>query len=274
MQPYASDIERVLARRHDLGADLWTTPDKRLLKGSPFSTLGSAMLLYELGLPAEHEVLRASAELIFSTWQQDGRFKLMPQGVMYPCQTAHAMNVLARLGYTTDPRWQKSYAYLLENQYLDGGWRCNKFSYGHGPETAFSNPFPTLIALDAFRFVPEHAERDRLDQAVRFLLRHWETRLPLGPCHYGIGSRFMQVEYPFGNYNLFHYVYVLSFYTEARQDERFLDALHQLEQKCRDGQMVVERMPRELSAWTCCQKGQPSALATARFLEIKQNMRV
>jgi hypothetical protein len=44
-----------------------------------------------------------------------------------------------------------------------------------------------------------------LDRAVDFLLEHWTIRKPIGPCHYGIGTLFMQVEYPFRNYNLFIY---------------------------------------------------------------------
>ena len=37
---YESDIEAIIAKRYDNGADLWTTTDKRIGKGSPFSTLG------------------------------------------------------------------------------------------------------------------------------------------------------------------------------------------------------------------------------------------
>lgn len=269
---YTSDIELILSHRYDLGADFWTTPDKRLLKGSPFSTLGSAMLLLELGMDAQHEVLQAVAELIFSTWQQDGRYRLAPTGAVYPCQTAHAANVLAHLGYASDPRMQKTFAHLLEIQYHDGGWRCNKFSFGRGVETESSNPFPTLTVLDAFRFRAHDQEQTVLNRAVQFLLGHWESRLPLGPCHYGMGTRFMQVEYPFGNYNLFLYVYVLSFYAQARKDARFLEALRCLEQKCSEGQIVVERIHRQLAGLTCCKKGQASTLATARFDEIKRNL--
>lgn len=31
-EQYASDVEAILSHRHDNGADLWTTPDKRLIK--------------------------------------------------------------------------------------------------------------------------------------------------------------------------------------------------------------------------------------------------
>jgi hypothetical protein len=64
-----------------------------------------------------------------------------------------------------------------------------------------------------------------LDRAVDLLLEHWTTRAPLGPCHYGIGTLFLQVEYPFRTYNLFFWVYVLSFSPRARADPRFAEAL-------------------------------------------------
>ena len=107
---------------------------------------------------------------------------------------------------------------------------------------------------------------------VDFLLDHWETRLPLGPCHYGIGTLFMQVEYPFANYNLFLYVYVLSFYDRAKKDKRFLEVLGALESKMVGGKIVVERVNCKLSELAFCKKGQPSELATRRYQEIIKNL--
>ena len=65
---YARDIEAILSHRHDNGADLWTTPDRRLIKGSPFSTLESVMYLLELGMEPSDPLLREAAALIFNTW--------------------------------------------------------------------------------------------------------------------------------------------------------------------------------------------------------------
>jgi hypothetical protein len=62
------------------------------------------------------------------------------------------------------------------------------------------------------------AETYQLEPAVETLLHHWTVRVPTGPCQFGIGTLFLQVEYPFLRYNLFFYVYVLSFYAEARKD--------------------------------------------------------
>jgi hypothetical protein len=269
---YSMDFDEILSHRYDNGADLWTTPDKRLLKGSPFSTLESVMYLLELGMEKTDTLAPEIAQLIFSTWIEDGRFKLYSKGSIYPCHTINAVNVLCHMGYVHDVRIQKTFAHLLNIQHTDGGWRCNKFSYGKGDETQYSNPFPTLVSLNAFRFTKYLNQDPRLDLAVEFLLNHWEIKKPIGPCHYGIGSLFMQVEYPFRNYNLFIYVYVLSFYDKAKKDKRFLEALETLKSKMINGQVIVERVVPKLSNLFFCRKGKPSLLATNRYDEIINNL--
>lgn len=194
-----SDIEAIIAKRYDNGGDYWATPDWRLIKGSPFTTLDCAYILSELGMDRSEPVLKETADLILSSWREDGRFKLSPQGAIYPCHTINAARTLCHLGYASDSRLKRTFDHLLEIQHSDGGWRCNKFSFGRGPETEFANPGPTLAALDAFRFTLFLNINESLDQAVEFLLGHWETRVPLGPCHYGIGTLFLQVAYPFTN---------------------------------------------------------------------------
>jgi hypothetical protein len=217
--------------------------------------------------------LRQCAELTFSTWRTDGSFKLYPLGAVYPCHTINAAEILCRLGYSDDIRLNKTFRHLLDSQYKDGGWRCNKFSYGHGPETEYSNPFPTLNALHAFRFANYLNKEASLDQAVNFMLEHWTIKKPIGPCHYGIGTLFMQVEYPFRNYNLFKYVYVLSFYESARRDPRFMEAVEILKSKTIDGKIVVERVVPKLANLTFCKKGFPSEIATRRYIEILDNLK-
>ncbi len=270
---YLADAEIILSHQYNNGASLWATADKRLMKGAPFSTLESVLYLLELGMEPSDPLLKDAAALIFSTWQEDGRFKVSPKGGIYPCHTIHAANTLCHMGYATDPRLQTTFRHLLEIQYTDGGWRCNKFSFGRGPETESSNPHPTLMALDAFRFNRSYKEEPTLKKAVEFLLEHWVIRKPLGPCHYGIGSLFMKPEYPFRNYNLFVYVYVLSFYEHAKKDKRFLEALQALETTMTEGQIVVERVVPKLAALSFCKKRNPSVLATKRYHEILQNLK-
>lgn len=269
---YLSDYEEILSHRYDNGADYWTTTDKRLIKGAPFSTLESIHYLLELGMEPNESLLKECADLIFSTWKENGSFKVYPKGVIYPCHTVSAANTLCHMGYADDTRLQKTFQFLLDTQYEDGGWRCNKFIFGHGPETEYSNPFPTLTALNAFRFSEYLNKESKLDKAVEFLLEHWTIRKPIGPCHYGIGKLFMQVEYPFRNYNLFVYIYVLSFYNRAKEDNRFLEALKILESKMADGQIIVERNVPKLAKLSFCRKGEPCELATKRYHQILENI--
>ena len=268
---YASDIEEILSHRYDNGADYWTTEDHKLLKGAPYTTLESALYLLELGFPAGHEIMKSVAGLIFDNWKEDGRIKVSPAGGIYPCHTALAIKLLCRMGYSDDARVGKSFEYFLDTQQEDGGWKCNKYSFGRGEETECSTPYTTLLVLDLMRYSP-YFDDARFDKAVDFLLEHWVVRKPISPCHYGIGTLFMQVEYPFRGYNLFYYVYALSFYERARSDKRFLEALEALKAKTVNGEIVVERVVPKLAKLSFCRKGQTSELATLRYREILANI--
>jgi hypothetical protein len=269
---YELDIEEIIAKRYDNGGDLWATPDKWIGKGGPFSTLGSALMLAELGLTTS-TLMKDTAKLILSSWREDGRFQIAPKGAIYPCHTAGTARILCRMGYATDSRLKKTFDHLLKIQHNDGGWRCNTYKFGRGPETAFSNPGTTLEVLDAFRFTHFFNNDKHLDNAVEFLLNHWKTRKPLGPCHYGIGTLFMKVEYPFFRYNIFFFVHVLSFYERAKKDNRFLDALNILKSKMVNGKIIVENPNRQLANFSFCKKGEPSDLATKRYNDIVNNLK-
>lgn len=272
MIDYTADIDFIRSQSQLNGAAFWATPDHNLIKGGPFSTLEAAYILAELGQDAAHPMLGGAIELVWQAQRADGRFSLAPKSGILPCHTIHAAKTLCALGFAEDIRLQKTLAHLLETQHVDGGWRCNKFFFGRGPETEASNPGPTLTALDAFRQTKLVLADARLDRAVEFLLSHWVTRAPLGPCHYGIGTLFHQVSFPFLTYNLFYYVYVLSFYDAAKRDPRFLDALSVLQSKLRNDQIVVERPHAKLAKLSFCRKGEPSELATERYHSILMNL--
>ncbi len=270
--PHRADIDALLARRHDNGGDFWATPDHRIYVGSPFSTLSSLGMLHELGVDPSHEAVRGGLDLVWDAWRDDGRIRLAPKAPLYPCYTAEAARVLCRFGCADDERVQQTASYFIDNVHETGGWRCQFTKFGKGPETECANPGATLFVLDALRYVEGPNAGLKIDRAVESLLDHWEIRKPIGPCHYGMGTLFFQVEYPFLRYNLFFYVHVLSFYDRARDDERFLEALQTLEAKLDDaGHMVVERPHRALKGLSFCEKGKPSTLATARYKEIIDN---
>lgn len=271
---YQRDIETIMSYKKQFDYDYWTTEDLRLFKGSPYNAVTAPTYLVELGIPIDDPVIQASVDLLFSVLREDGRFKIYPKGGMVPCQTAITLTSLCRLGQAQDPRLENSYRYFLETQEADGGWQCKKYSFGRGPETEFSTPMTTLYVLHAFIYRPNFKELRQLDGAVEFLLTHWEMKVPIGPCHYGIGSLFMQVEYPLGDYNIFHYVYVLSHYPKAQKDPRFLEAFEWLKSRTVADQIVVERHSPRLNKLAFCKKGEVSPLATKYYQVILENLTI
>jgi len=272
LKSFQRDVDAILAKRQDNGGDFWATADGRWGVGSPFSTFDCVLILTELGVARNNPVLKGAARQILANWCDDGRIRPAPKGAVYPCHTANAARVLCRLGFAKDKRLRRTFEHLLDVQHGDGGWRCNTVKIGRNPITDASNPGVTLAVLDAFRY-SSHLNKDkRLDRAARSLLGHWKTREPLGPCAFGIGTLFMQIEYPFLRYNLFFYLYVLSFYNSAVKAAPFKQALKAFESKLVDGNVIVENPNRRLAKFGFCKKGRPSRIATKRYQEILKNI--
>ena len=93
---YSSDVEGVLSHRYDNGADYWTTPDKRLLKGSPFSTLESVMYLLELGTEPTELLMNECAELILGPGRRTGVSNCTPKA-----QYIHAKQLMLPIHFVT-----------------------------------------------------------------------------------------------------------------------------------------------------------------------------
>ena len=273
MQEYEEDLNALLATQNLNGEAYWSTSDGGIAKGVPFSTLEAGMMLAELGYNKQNIEIQEIANLIFGNMKEDGRIKVYSSGTIYPCQTAGAARALCYMGYADDPRLEATYSYFLKTQQVDGGWRCNASKFGNGPETKYSNPGPTLTILDVFRFTKLINKNDQIDNAVEFLLRHWETKIPLGPCHYGIGTLFMKIEFPMVRYNILHYVHTLSFYDKAKKDPRFLAALATITDKLINGKVIVESTNRKLYNYAFCKVHEPNEIATSYYHQIVDNLK-
>lgn len=269
-----SDVGVVLSHRSDNGADFWATPDGRIYVGNPFSTISALCILHELGVAGDHEAVVGGVDIVLKACREDGRVRVAPRAPLYPCYAAEAIRAVVRFGHVDHEAVRKVVARFVEEAHESGGWRCNFTRFGTGPETRCGSPGATLYVLDVLRHYPEHRHRsDVTDGAVELLLGHWDVRRPIGPCHHGIGSLFLQVEYPFLRYNLFYYVYVLSHFERAREDRRFGEALERLRARLdAEGRVVVERPHRGLRELRMCAKGKPSDPATRRYRELCANL--
>jgi tetratricopeptide (TPR) repeat protein len=234
--------------------------------------LESCLLLADLGYDLNSPEIIGARNAILNRQKDDGRIQTFSTGTIYPCQTANATKVLCRLGLYNDIRLSKTYDYFLKSSHNDGGWRCNASKYGKGPETLTSNPGPTLTILDVFRYTDLANTDKSLDKAVLFLLDHWDIKKPIGPCHYGIGTLFMKIEFPVFRYNLLNYCFVLSFYKKAKADKRFIEALSIIKSKLQEDNLVIENANRKLKDLVSCRVGSINEIATTYYDRIIENI--
>lgn len=267
-------IEEIINRQTDNGGLFWSRIDGDIHAPFGFSTIDTLSVLGEIGYSLNNNsTIIEAVDFIFSYQTPEGSFKYSPKSSKLPCLTARILAGLGRLGLRDDLRVQKSYNWLLDTQWNDGGWRCATVKLGKSPLTDASNPGTTLYVLDAFRFRNNsNDDLDKLNKGVDFLLQHWEVKQPVGPCNFGIGSSFMKVEYPFLRYNLFYYVYVLSFYDNAKVDKRFLEAFNQLKDKTKNEKLIPENPHKAWQMFDFAKKGQVSEIGTKRWIEINKNI--
>lgn len=267
-------IETLLDRQAVNGGPFWSRQDGDIHAPAGFSTIDVVNAAGEFGGRADEvPALEQAAKFLLDYQNSDGSFSYSKRKSKLPCMAARILGGLGRIGLDGNGVLASSYQWLSDTQSPDGGWRCATVKRGVSEATDASNPGTTLYVLDAFRFWPDNARQfDQLARAVEFVLARWQTRVPLGPCNFGIGSRFMQVEYPFLRYNLFFYVYVLSHYVCCRTDSRFLAAFEMLESNVKNDQMIVAKPHRSWADMGLVQAGQANEFASQRWREIVENL--
>ena len=270
MNKLHDEIASILSTSEINGGKYWSRKDGNIHAPHGYSTIDVLNTLGEIGLKFdESKLIQDTIDFIFLYLDENGCFKYSPKSPRLPCITARILTAFGRLGYKNYPRIEKCYKYFLETQKEDGGWRCPTVKLGKSPQTDASNPGTTLYILDAFRFrLNSMSDIEKLNKGVLFLLKHWETRKPVGPCEFGIGSRFLSIEYPFLRYNLFYYIYVLSHYRIAQKDHRFIEAKTRLIEKSKNNRIFPETPHKSWSNFSFARKNKVSKIATKRFQEI------
>ncbi|MBN2051731.1 MAG: hypothetical protein JW760_14870 [Spirochaetales bacterium] len=268
------EIESILASSGRNGGQFWARTDGNIHAPAGFSTLDVLNTLGDLGVKyTDSDVIIEAIDFLFTYYQPDGCFRYNVKSSKLPCITASILTACGRLGYWNE-RLEACYRRFLETQEDDGGWRCNTVKLGKSPVTDASNPGTTLYVLDAFLYRENSADEMRqLERGVRFLLDHWDSRVPLGPCQFGIGSTFLKPEYPMLRYNILYYCYVLSKYRAAIPDKRFREAVEVLKTKVTDGNLMNENPHRAWSHYSFARKGAASEPAAKKYVEILESCR-
>ncbi len=271
---YSTEIKTILKSRDINGGPFWAREDGDIHAPHGKSTIDTLLVLGELGANVkDYPEIQDAVEFVFRYQADDGCFRYSGSSSKLPCMSARILASFGRLQVPFDRRVESGYKKLLNTQSDDGGWRCNTVKLGKSPLTDASNPGTTLYLLDAFRFRENtNREKVKLDSGVEFLLNHWLSRKPMGPCVFGIGSRFLQIEYPFLRYNIFYYAYILSFYKKALMDNRFIDVYENLADRIENNKLIPENPHRTWNKYSFAKKGEVSEIGTKRWLEIKKNL--
>jgi hypothetical protein len=228
-----SIAEKLIEMKNVNGGKVWDRKDGNIYATMGFSTIDVISVLGDIGIKySENKTVKEAVEKMMDYYDdQKGMFQYVQKGSKLPCVTAKIINALENIGYHSSIL-ENSYKYFMNTQCKDGGWCCATVKLGKSESTDASNPGTTLYVLQAYKNRKKSKEKSRkFDNAVLFLLKHWETKKPLGPCEFGIGTQFMRTEYPFIRYNLFYYLYVLSFYEKVKKDKRFKEALRELKKR-------------------------------------------
>jgi hypothetical protein len=255
------------------GGTCWDRNDGSIYNPIGFSTIDFISTLTDIDIKnTNNDIVNQGLEKFVKYYDaKSSLFKYSDKSAKLPCITAKMLSILQRVRYPFIET-ETVYEYFLNSQQSDGGWRCATVKIGKSPETDASNPGTTLYILDAFRY-RKNSKSDllKLNRGVGFLLDHWVTRKPLGPCGFGIGTTFMKTEYPFYRYTIFYYVYVLSFYQSARNDKRFKEVFGVLKRNETPTGLKIEK-PHKNWKPLLFNNSYECELSNRKYSEIKNNI--
>lgn len=202
----------------------------------PYGKWGGAhwrlVSLVELGLPAGEPRALAAAETVLAWLTGKGHRSNIPTiaGRVRRCasQEGNALAVCARLGLADDRRVELLARSLVEWQWPDGGWNCDKKAKGH--RSSFNESLPPMWGLHEYwAATGETGARDAAERTAELFLEHRLFRaLATGePIRESFATMHSP---PYWHYDFFQALVVLARMGLAG-DPRAADALDLLEER-------------------------------------------
>ena len=157
-------------------------------------TAHAMMALGYFGLDKDNPVLKKGANFLFDKQLDDGSWPLITQGAvldggkiaddvkyhMMPVQTAFPLLGLAWSGFSTDPRAERAYDWLVAEELKGGGWPSGKhkdeyvFAAGYRrlAHSKFGCRTNTTAAVNALALHPERRFSESSRRGLDLLLAH------------------------------------------------------------------------------------------------------
>jgi len=186
-------ITRFLALQNDDGSFRGGEGGGGIL-GAIRLTAQALMGLGYFGLGPDHPTVKRAAEYIFTQQMADGGFPLVTQGAvldggrldedvkyhMIPLQTALPLLGLAWAGYATDPRAEKAFDWLLQEELKGGGWPSGRHAdqyvfaggYRRLAHSKFGCRTNTTATVSALALHPSRRSSDSVRRGLDLLLAH------------------------------------------------------------------------------------------------------
>jgi hypothetical protein len=218
-------------------------------------TYWDLFFLADIGFSVGDLGLEKEAEEIFSFQSTDGSFAIPPNvRENYFCMSSILLSSLARMGYRNDPRLEKYIRLVMNSQSNDGGWHCYDDLEIECCPMANLNVLMLLGQYESCRQSP--ALRGALD----LLLGHWRERANLHG--FGVGRRFMSLQYPAVKYGILRVLDALSLFPYAIASPDFASMLDYVHNKAVEGRYSPESFDSTYAGFDFAQYGQPSRWIT------------
>jgi len=229
--------------------------------------------LADIGLTENDLGLGEEIDQLLELQLPDGTFKIT--GVDKPnyfCVSAIFFSSVARIGYKDNSRLKKFVRFILDTQWTDDGWHCGEdHTIGQEIEPTESCPMDNLNILMLLAQYEEYRDDSRFNGAIDLLLSHWARRAEKWrPSDFGIGKRFMQLEYPAVKYGILRVLDALSLYPYALKNEAFRNMLLFVRQKSKNGKYSAESVHEPYAEFDFGQMAKPSRWITFLVNRIEQ----
>jgi hypothetical protein len=192
------------------------------------------------------------------------------------CDAPTVLYALQALGVTESEPVKRALSHLA-GLVSEVGWECvaapelGKFR-GPGRKGA-PCPIANVLALKALSLSPEYQNSPAAQNGVEMLMQHWENRVGLKIYLFGIGTDFHKLKYPFIWYDILHVVEVLSRFSFAKTDHRFLEMVSAITAQANtQGQYIAGSMYMPWKGWSFADKKIPSPWLTFLVLKIQHRL--
>jgi hypothetical protein len=254
-----SSIQKIVARLKGSVAGISAIKTGRVHYTETGKAYWDLFFLADIGLSIRDLKLENEAEEIFRFQSPDGSFTIPPNVQdNYFCMSAILLSSLARMGYHDDPRLTKYIRLVMNSRCYDGGWHC--YDDGYGRLEIESCPMDNMNILMLLGQYEPYRQDGVLKSALDLLLEHWEGRANLHG--FGVGRRFMSLQYPAVKYGILRVLDVLSLFPYAVNSRAFQSMLDFVHSKAVGGRYFAEAMDMVYTDFDFAQKAEPSRWLT------------